>query len=100
MDLLKHLKVLKSALSQEGFVIDGVVGSYAYGDFTEQSDVDLLYHVEKRFLENYGGFGAFTKLKEIQHFLEKELGKEVDLIPSNNLSRTAKKFMLGKVLDV
>jgi len=100
MEILEKLKVLKSALLLDGFVIDGVVGSYAYGDYTDSSDVDLLYHVEKKFIQEYGGFGAFSKLREIQYFLESELGKSIDLIPSNNLSKTAKKFMLKKVLDV
>jgi len=100
MEVLDKLKVLKSTLLLDGFIIDGIVGSYAYGDYTESSDVDLLYHVEKRFIKKHGGFSAFSKLKEIQHFLEKEIGKNIDLIPSNNLSKTAKKFMLQKVLDV
>jgi len=100
MEILDKLKVLKSTLLIDGFVIDGVVGSYAYGDYTDSSDVDLLYHVEKKFLKKYGGFGAFSKLREIQLLLEKEIGKSIDLIPSNNLSKTAKKFMLKKVLDV
>jgi predicted nucleotidyltransferase len=100
MEILEKLKVLKSTLLADGFVIDGVVGSYAHGDFTPSSDIDLLYHVEKRFLDLYGGFGAFTKLTEIKSFLMHELKKDVDLIPSNNLSKTAKESMLSKIIDV
>jgi predicted nucleotidyltransferase len=100
MEILEKLKVLKNTLLADGFVIDGVVGSYAHGNFTPSSDIDLLYHVEKKFLDLYGGFGAFSKLREIQYFLENEMGKDIDLIPSNNLSKTAKKFMLKKVLHV
>jgi len=48
----------------------------------------------------YGGFGAFTKLTEIKSFLMHELKKDVDLIPSNNLSKTAKESMLSKIIDV
>lgn len=100
MELVKKLKKLNSILLSDGFVIDGIVGSYAHGDYTASSDIDLLYHVEKKFLNKYGGFTAFKKLTEIKAFLVKELEKEVDLIPSNNLSKTAKKFMLSKVVSV
>ena len=100
MELVEKLKKLKSTLLTDGFVIDGIVGSYAHGDYTSDSDIDLLYHVEKKFLKKYGGFTSFKKLTEIKAFLVKELEKEVDLIPSNNLSKTAKKFMLSKVVSV
>lgn len=100
MDIVQKLKTLKSTLLSDGFVIDGIVGSYAHGDFTSSSDIDLLYHVEKKFIQKYGGFTAFKKLSEIRDFLMKELQKEVDLIPSNNLSKTAKKSMLSKVVNV
>lgn len=100
MELVEKIKKLKSTLLSDGFVIDGIVGSYAYGDYTDSSDIDLLYHVEKKFLNKYGGFTAFKKLTEIKEFLAKELQKKVDLIPSNNLSKTAKAFMLLKVVNV
>jgi predicted nucleotidyltransferase len=100
MEMLTTLKLLKNDLAGNGFIIDGVVGSYAYGDYTDESDIDILYHLEQKFLHNYGGFSAFKKLTEIKAFLVKELQKNVDLIPSNNLSKTAKESMLSKVLSV
>jgi len=100
MDVISKLQTLKPQLESNGFIIDGVVGSYAHGDYTEESDVDILYHVEKKFMELNEGFSAFSKLAEIKDFLTEKLAKDVDLIASNNLSKTAKKYMLEKVLHV
>jgi predicted nucleotidyltransferase len=100
MEIATRLKSLKDDLVNYGFVIDGIVGSYAYGDYTEESDVDILYHLERDFFQRYGGFLAFKKLTEIKVYLKKELNKNVDLIPLNNLSKTAKESMLSKVVNV
>ena len=100
MDILVKLKQLKPQLESDGFIIDAVFGSYASGDFNVNSDVDLLYHVDKNFVSKYGGFNAFKKLEEIKQFLMLELGKNVDLAPSNNLSKSAKKHIFKKVIDV
>jgi len=99
-NLIIKLRELKEALLTEGFVIDGLFGSYARGDFTKESDVDILYHVEKPFIEKYRGFSALHRLDEIKKFLSQELEKKIDLAPKNSLSRTGKRFILPEVLNV
>ena len=100
MDIVLKLKSLKPSFKKEGFIIDGIVGSYATGKYNAKSDVDILYHIEKPFMNIHNGFSAFSRIEKIKQFLMKELGKEVDLIASRGLSETAKKYMLSKVLDV
>ncbi len=100
MNIISTLQTLKPDLARNGFIIDGVVGSYAHGDYTDESDVDILYHIEDPFVQKYGGFSAFSRIVEIKHLLSEKLQKEVDLIASSGLSQTAKKYMLSKVLDV
>ena len=100
MDIVNRVKALKSQLDQEGFKIDGIVGSYAHGDYTDESDIDILYHIDEHFVQNYHGFTAFTRIAEIKRFLAEQLQKEVDLIALRGLSETAKKHMLSKVIDV
>ena len=46
--LFNELKSLKQVLQKDGFIIDGVFGSYARDENTEQSDVDILYHLEEQ----------------------------------------------------
>jgi predicted nucleotidyltransferase len=100
MKLTDHLKALNNELRDEGFVIDGVFGSYARGEQSEASDIDLLYHLDEKFYAKYGGFAGFKRLDEIKRLLAQRLQKEVDLAPANNLSQTAKKYILGEVVYV
>jgi len=100
VNVIEILQVIKPSLEKEGFAIDGVVGSYAYGDYTDESDVDILYHIEDRFMQKHEGFSAFSRIAEIKNMLTDRLGRDVDLIASRGLSKTAKKYMLSKVLNV
>ncbi|MEA1952773.1 MAG: nucleotidyltransferase domain-containing protein [Campylobacterota bacterium] len=99
-EILQKIKVLKETLSKDGFVIDGIFGSYARGDYTEKSDVDILYHLDKTFLDKYSGFIGFKRLDEIKKIISKAINKEIDLAPKNNLSSTAKKYIMKDVLYV
>ena len=100
MDVVQILQTIKPSLANEGFAIDGIVGSYAYGDYTDKSDVDILYHIEDTFMQKYEGFSAFSRIAEIKRMLIEKLDRDVDLIALRGLSQTAKKYMLAKVLDV
>jgi len=91
---------LKKRLLLDGFVIDGIFGSYARDEQNDNSDVDILYHLDKKFYEKYEGFVGFSKLNEIRKDISKKLGKKVDLAPKNNLSKTAKKYILQEVIYV
>jgi len=99
-ELLKKLSELNKKLKKDGFVIDGVFGSYARGEEKINSDIDLLYHLEEEFLKKYPGFIGFKKLEEIKEFLKRELNMSVDLAPKNNLSNTAKKYIFKDLINV
>jgi len=99
-DILKKLKLLKKSLISEGFIIDGIFGSYARGDFSNDSDVDILYHLDDTFYKNNMGFMGFKRINEIKHMLSEYIEKKVDFAPKNNLSKTAKKYILKDVIYV
>ena len=98
--ILREVKTLKNSLKSDGFIIDGIFGSYARDEFTQESDLDLLYHLEDSFYEKYKGFMGFKKLDEIKAFISKKVNKKIDLAPKNNLSDTAKKYILSEVVYV
>ncbi len=98
--MYEKIKKLKEILKKDGFVIDGIFGSFARGDYTKNSDIDLLYHLEEPFFSRYPGFRGFKKLEEIRTFLMKELKRDIDLAPKNSLSNTAKKYILKDLIDV
>lgn len=98
--VLSQIQSLKNLLRDDGFIIDGVFGSYARGENTPQSDIDILYHLESDFYEKNSGFLGFKKLEEIKGLISKVLEKKVDIAPKNNLSKTAKKYILSEVVYV
>ncbi len=100
MHIFDKVKSLKSSLKNDGFIIDGIFGSYARGDYTKDSDVDILYHLDSLFFQKYSGFIGFKKLDEIKSTISKSLNKKIDLAPANNLSQTAKKYILSEVVYV
>ncbi|WP_456431761.1 nucleotidyltransferase family protein [Nitratifractor sp.] len=81
-------------------MIDALCGSFARNEEDEHSDIDLLYHVEKPFLDLHGGFDSFRELKRIKEYLQNRLNRPVDLIPMNNLSDTAKHYIVQEYIDV
>lgn len=98
--IVDTIKDIKETLLDEGFIIDGVFGSYARGENRSDSDVDILYHLDERFYAKYSGFFGFKKLDEIKKSIAKKLNKKVDLAPKTNLSMSAKKHMLKDVIYV
>jgi len=92
MDRLCILKEIKKELSKKGFVIEGLVGSFSRGE--EYNDIDIVYSIDKKFLETFRGFRAMIEIEKIKNYLKKRLEIDIDLIPKNMMSKTAKKYML------
>jgi len=99
-ELLAKIKIEKKKLLKEGFKIIGVFGSYATNTQTKESDIDLLYDIEPKFIKKYSGFEAFSKLTEIKNILQKALNKKVDIATIDNPSKTFKKYALKNILYV
>jgi predicted nucleotidyltransferase len=95
-DLESKLQQLRSRFSTEGFNIVGVSGSYARGEETAKSDLDLLYEIPNpaEFAERNGGFGSFSKIMEIKHEIEKVIALHVDLISLTSLNEIGQKYIL------
>ena len=102
VDVIEKLESLKPMLQAEGFEVLGLFGSFARGDFSDSSDVDILYTLSNphEFVRKNGGFGAFTKIRETKEFLADAFGRGVDFVDESALSRTGKKYILGDLLHV
>lgn len=99
-EIIKQIKILKNQLQKDGFIIDGIFGSFARNENDANSDVDILYHLENSFYKKYNGFIGFKRLDEIKKYISKHLDKKIDLAPKNNLSITAQKYILNDVIYV
>jgi len=100
MQIIQTIKKMKHSLEDDGFIIDGIFGSYARDEAHKGSDLDILYHLEENFYERYKGFLGFKRLDEIKELIAKETKTKIDLAPKNNLSKTAQKYILSEVIYV
>ncbi len=101
MEPKEYIKLLKKLKNRyKGIKLIAIVGSAARGEMREKSDIDILYQIDDAFLYEVDPLEFFTYLNEIKSDIEKELGKEVDLIDVSTLNSIAKKYMLKDKIDV
>ncbi|ACX73200.1 DNA polymerase beta domain protein region [Methanocaldococcus vulcanius M7] len=72
----KHKKELKGRY-RVGYI--SIFGSYARGEQTEKSDIDIIVEFDEN---NYPSFSEYLELIK---YLEKILGLKVDLITKNSI---------------
>ena len=88
-DIEITLKELKPFLADEYFISHiGYFGSYSSGDQTEESDIDILVEFSKPI-----GRKFFT----LESYLEKVLGKKIDLVTIGALKHQLKDIILDQV---
>jgi len=97
--VLSTIKSLKEKLQAEGFIIDGIFGSYARGEANAESDIDILYHLDDNFYKKHSGFIGFKRLDAItkRHggivkTLEDFEGQMALLMGLSQIGETLKKF--------
>ena len=76
----------KKLYLQEGFEIIGIFGSYARGNASKFSDVDIAYKLDFDTFDKQfkGGFSKLLRIEEIKDELQKLLHLKVDLISMNS----------------
>ncbi len=91
-ELTKKLEDLKPVLVKEYNVKElGYFGSFASGEVSESSDIDILVEFE----EPLG-----WKFFELKDFLEGQLGRTVDLVTRNALKKQFRESILSKTIYV
>ena len=99
ISILNYLTDVKNIYKDEGFLIKALFGSYSRGEETKDSDVDILVEATPEFASRYG-FGAISRIHEIQAELSSALGVPVDLADSTGMSKTGKKFIIDRAIYV
>lgn len=97
--ILAHLKRLKPHYKKEGFIIEGLFGSYARDEADNDSDVDILIHTEALFAQRYG-LMSISRLNKIQEEISAALQVPVDLASSSGMGKTAQKFIIDKTINI
>lgn len=94
-EVKKIIKKQKANLAQKyGVSKIGIFGSFAYGDFTSKSDIDVLIDLSKN--NNLGYLG----LVNMENNLSDKLGRKVDLVTKNALKPYVRDDILKSVIYV
>jgi len=99
-ELVVRLEEVKRRYAREGFIILGIFGSIVRGDFSQESDLDLLYKLSPTFRKRYRGFSAFERIESIKEEMSQILGREVDLADRDSLGILGKKYILSETVYV
>jgi len=83
---------VKPYLKEYGISRIAVFGSYAKGENTQDSDIDLLVDIKK----NYG----ILKFITLKQLIEKKLGKRVDLVEFQCLEPLIKDDILKQAITI
>jgi len=92
--IVETLRSLKPQYEKEGIEIVGFFGSYARGEATEKSDLDVLIETRRRFVEETDPLKAFSRLRELKQQLQRRFGLAVDIADRSGLNAVAGKFIM------
>jgi len=89
IDILLKLRELKPELLKDYAIKEiGLFGSFSDGSFTDESDIDILIELERPI-----GWKIFT----LEIYLEKILGRKIDLVTKSALKEQIKDSILKQV---
>ena len=89
VDILSKLRELKPELHKDYAIKEiGLFGSFSDGSFTDKSDIDILIELERPI-----GWKIFT----LEIYLEKILGRKIDLVTKSALKEQIKDSILKQV---
>jgi len=73
-----------------------IFGSYARGDYTSESDIDLLIDIEE---PRKIPIGLFTWVR-LENELSQKLGRQVDLISNNGLNQRIRPYVEAEMIMI
>ena len=85
-------KEIENYCKENGISYLGLFGSYVRGDFKKDSDIDLLVRVKRN--------ATLLDLVRMERELAKILGKKVDLLTKNSLSKYIRERVIKEVKPI
>ncbi|MCX7760516.1 MAG: nucleotidyltransferase family protein [Hydrogenothermaceae bacterium] len=92
-EIKSKLRLVKPILEEKYYVKEiGIFGSYVKGRQNRRSDIDILVEFKKPI--------DLFKFIELKHFLQKSLGKKIDLVMKSALKPRIGKKILEEAIYV
>lgn len=92
-DINRLKRKIVPILKKNNVVRAGIFGSYARGEAKKNSDIDILIKVKRKKF-------SLLDLVGLQMELEGKLGKKVDLLTYNGISKYLKKYILEDEIKI
>lgn len=99
-EILRTLQRKKAELLPRGFIILGIFGSFARGEETDNSVLDLLYELNMDFYNKCPGWETAAVLQDIREDFSQFFRRKVDIANKNALKGISKENILSQVLYV
>jgi uncharacterized protein len=90
--ILQTLKTLRPELGRYKVIEISLFGSFVRGEQTETSDIDILVEFNQS--------ATFFDLVRLGFFLEEQLGRKVDVIPTESLRTEIREAVLKESVSV
>lgn len=97
--ILNYLGELKEELRLDGIVELGLFGSYARGDYTSYSDIDIVIKKETDYLKNRSAYLYFDEIAKIKQKIFKKFHRNSDVFDLDSASNM-KSQIIGDIIYV
>lgn len=87
--ILNHLRQIKGDLAKEGILVIGLFGSYAKGEQTVYSDIDIAIGRNPDFLQKNNAYDYFGLIDRIKENTRKKFHRNVDVFDLSSASEFA-----------
>lgn len=99
-EILKYIQEIKPELEKIGICRIGLFGSFAKGNATTNSDIDIVLESTDKFIELYDGVEAFNYFEELRQKIMNRFGREVDICDIASMPKEKQDKILSGVIYV
>lgn len=91
--ILDYLHELKGELHQEGIIQLGLFGSYARGENTLYSDIDVAIKKEENYLQHRNAYAYFEEVAKIKRRIFEKFHRSTDVFDLDSRSSMKEAIM-------
>lgn len=90
--VIQELKILKPKYAQDGIIILGLFGSYAKGNATSTSDIDIAIKLQDDYLRTHDVWSYFNNINSLKADIHSKFGLRCDVLDMDSTSAIVKQI--------